>query len=108
MAKPNIAGTAHQYEVAVILNPALDEKKSQALISKYLKVVEEGANGKPGTVEKSDFWGKKSLAYEIQNHKEGFYVIVNFTADSDTTNEFARRLGLDESVIRYKVFRKNA
>lgn len=102
MSKPNVAGSAHSYEVAIILDAAFDEKKATTLIEKYLKVVKDGE----GTVDKIDVWGRRELAYEINNHKEGTYLFVNFTAKSEVTDEFARRLGLEESVIRYKVFRE--
>ncbi|MDR0950606.1 MAG: 30S ribosomal protein S6, partial [Candidatus Ancillula sp.] len=58
-----------------------------------------------GTIDGKDVWGRKTLAYEIKKNKEGIYIIVNFHATSATTDEFARKLGLDELTLRYKVFR---
>jgi small subunit ribosomal protein S6 len=90
-----------KYEVAIIFHPELDDKKANVLVDKYLEIVTENN----GTVEKIDIWGRRSLAYPIKKQTEGTYVIVNFSATSETTNEFTRRLGLDEQTLRYKVFK---
>lgn len=104
MAKANTPGTVHAYEVCVILDAGLDEKKAGNLLDSYLKIITDDS----GVVHKTDGWGRRKLAYEINKKKEGFYFIVTFSATSATTDEFSRRLGLDENTIRFKVFRNEA
>jgi small subunit ribosomal protein S6 len=103
MAKPNEAGSKYVYEVCVIIDGTLDDKKAATLLDKYLEVI----TSEGGTVETTDVWGRRKLAYPIQKKTEGIYIIANFTATSATTDEFARKLGLDEEVLRYKVFRSD-
>lgn len=102
MAKPNKAGNVCQYELCVIFDGALDEKKANALLEKYADVLKE-QGGIPGKVEP---WGRKPFAYEINKKNEGIYFIFEYSATAEASNEFTRRLGLDESTVRFKVFRK--
>ncbi|MDR2508735.1 MAG: 30S ribosomal protein S6 [Candidatus Ancillula sp.] len=104
MAKANTPGSVHAYEVCVILNAGLDEKKAGNLLDSYLKIITDES----GVIHKTDSWGRRKLAYEINKHNEGLYFIVNFSASAATTDEFARRLGLEENTIRFKVFRNEA
>jgi small subunit ribosomal protein S6 len=101
MAKPNVAGSAHAYELCVIFDASLDDKKAILLIEKYLEIITDDG----GTIEKIDTLGRRKFEYEINKKTEGVYVIVNFTCTSDTTNELVRRLALDKSTLRHKLFR---
>ncbi len=91
----------HQYELMVILSPEIDERQVAPTLDKFLKVITTDG----GTIESTDIWGKRRLAYEIQKKTEGIYAVVNFTATSATTNELDRQLNLDERIMRTKVLR---
>jgi small subunit ribosomal protein S6 len=91
----------HQYELMVILNPEIDERQVAPNLDKFLKVITNGG----GTIDNVDIWGRRRLAYEIQKKTEGIYAVVNFTADSATTQELDRQLNLAEQVMRTKVLR---
>ena len=91
----------HQYELMVILNPEIDERTVAPSLDKFLKVITNDG----GSIDKVDIWGKRRLAYEIQKKTEGIYAVVNFTAESATTNELDRQLNLSELVMRTKVLR---
>ncbi|GLI27258.1 hypothetical protein ARHIZOSPH14_15000 [Agromyces rhizosphaerae] len=91
----------HQYELMVILDPAIDERTVAPSLDKFLNVIR--ADG--GTVDNVDIWGKRRLAYEIDKKSEGIYAVVDFTAESATTNELDRQLNLSEAVMRTKVLR---
>lgn len=91
----------HPYELMVILDPSTDERTVQPSMEKFLNVVV--ADG--GKVENLDIWGKRRLAYEIQKHSEGIYVVVDFTATPAATAELDRQLNLSESVMRTKILR---
>lgn len=61
------------YEALYILDPALGEEEITALVEKFKGVVE--ANG---TVSEIDQWGKRRLAYPINDLMEGYYVLMNY------------------------------
>lgn len=91
----------HQYELMVILNPEIDERQVGVNLEKFLKVITNDG----GSIENIDVWGRRRLAYEIQKKTEGIYVVVNFTATSEATQELDRQLKLSELVMRTKVLR---
>ncbi|RDI63077.1 30S ribosomal protein S6 [Nocardia pseudobrasiliensis] len=91
------------YEVMVILDPTLDERTVGPNLDKMLGVVSQQG----GKVDKVDIWGRRRLAYEIAKQSEGIYAVVDLTAESDTVSELDRQLGLNESVLRTKVLRRD-
>jgi small subunit ribosomal protein S6 len=58
-----------------------------------------------GKVEKTDIWGKRRLAYPIEKKPEGYYAIVDLTAEPNTVLELDRQLNLNEGILRTKVTR---
>jgi small subunit ribosomal protein S6 len=90
------------YELMVILDPSLDERTVTPSLETFLNVVR---NDK-GTVEKIEVWGKRRLAYEIAKHTEGIYAVLEVTCGPATVAELDRQLGLNESVLRTKVLRR--
>jgi small subunit ribosomal protein S6 len=91
----------HQYELMVILDPEIDERTVAPSLDKFLNVIRNDG----GTVDKVDIWGRRRLAYEINKKSEGIYAVVDFTAESPTTNELDRQLNLSEAVTRTKRLR---
>ena len=92
------------YEMMVILDPAIDERTVPAALEKFLGVITSGG----GTVDKTDVWGRRRLAYDIDKNSEGIYAVVDMHATPDLAQEFDRQLGLNESVIRTKLIRPDA
>ena len=90
-----------QYELMVILDPEVDERSVAPSLDKFLNVIRNDG----GTIDKIDIWGRRRLAYEIDKKTEGIYAVVNFSAESATTDELDRQLGLSEAVMRTKVLR---
>ena len=90
-----------QYELMVILDPEVDERTVSPSLDKFLNVIRNDG----GTIENIDIWGRRRLAYEIDKKTEGIYAVVNFTAESATTNELDRQLKLSEAIMRTKVLR---
>ena len=96
--------SAHKYELMFIANPELDERGLTKLTEQYLDIVtKEG-----GSIDGTDYWGRRKFAYEINGKNEGNYVVVNYTAEPATSAELDRLLNLNESVIRTKILRKDA
>jgi small subunit ribosomal protein S6 len=99
---PKEAGQAmRQYEMMIILDPALEERTVQPSLEQFLKVVTSAG----GTVDKVDVWGRRRLAYEIDHKSEGIYTVIELNAEPDTVKELDRQLNLNEAVLRTKVVR---
>lgn len=94
----------NQYEVLYVITPELDDEANQSVQEKFAKVITD--NG--GEIEKTDVWGKRRLAYAIDYKTEGFYVLVNFSANPELPRELERNLRNDERIMRYMVTRKEA
>ncbi|GHD81660.1 SSU ribosomal protein S6P [Salinibacterium amurskyense] len=94
----------HQYELMVILDPEIDERTVAPSLDKFLNVIRNDG----GTIDNIDIWGRRRLAYEINKKTEGIYAVVNFTAESKSTDELDRQLSLSEAVMRTKVLRAEA
>jgi small subunit ribosomal protein S6 len=95
--------SAHKYELMMIVDPQLEDASVKKLVDGYLDVVK---NAK-GSIDKTDFWGRRKLAYEIDGNTEGSYVVVNYSVDPATNDELKRQLGLAPQVIRTKILRKD-
>ena len=89
------------YEVMVILDPNLEERTIAPSLDAFLSVVKKDG----GTVEKVDIWGKRRLAYQIQKKPEGYYAVVDVTAEPSVVLELDRQLNLNEAILRTKVTR---
>lgn len=90
MAKLN-----ESYEAMVIYSLTNGEDAAKALIGKFKGMIE--ANG---TLESVDEWGKKKLAYEIDDQAEGYYVLYTFNAKPEFPAEFERVLKITDGVMR--------
>ncbi len=90
------------YEIMVILDPNLDERTVTPSLETFLNVIRTDG----GTVEKIEVWGKRRMAYEIAKHAEGIYAVLEVACESATVAELDRQLGLNESVLRTKVLRR--
>jgi len=91
------------YEIMVILDPSLDERTVQPSLEQFLTVVKTDG----GSVEKIEVWGKRRLSFEIKKNAEGIYAVLEVEAEPATVAELDRQLGLNESVLRTKVLRKD-
>jgi small subunit ribosomal protein S6 len=89
------------YEIMIILDPNIEERTVQPSLEPFLKVVTDGG----GKVEKTDIWGKRRLAYPIDKKPEGYYAVVDLTAEPSVVLEMDRQLNLNEAIVRTKVTR---
>ena len=90
------------YETILVLNTKLDEEASKALVSKFTDMIAAS-----GTVESIDEWGKRRLAYEIEDETEGNYVLVNFTAEPELIAELNRVYAITDGLLRTIIVRKD-
>ena len=92
------------YETLFILKPDLEEEAITAAIERLTELIQ---NNK-GTVEQVNRWGKKRLAYEIQDYREGYYTLVLFQGEPETAKELDRVMRLSDEVIRHVIVRRDA
>lgn len=92
----------NKYEILYILDTKLDDAEKDALIERFKGVVETAG----GSVEGVDKWGVKKLAYEINFKSEGYYVLMNFTAEATVPAEIERQMRITDGVMRFIVVRK--
>ena len=83
------------YEAVYILNPNLSEEQTAALVARFKAVVENN-----GTVTEVDEWGKRRLAYPIDDLNEGYYVLTTFTAAAAVPQELDRIFRITDGVMR--------
>ena len=91
------------YELMVILDPDLEERTVAPSLDTFLNVIRTSG----GNVEKVEVWGKRRLSFEIKKHTEGIYAVLDVNAEPDAVKELDRQLGLQESVLRTKVLRRD-
>ncbi|MGE5328434.1 MAG: 30S ribosomal protein S6 [Deltaproteobacteria bacterium] len=92
----------NSYESIFIINPNLEEEATKAVVEKFKGLIE--TTGKIDSIEE---WGKRKLAYPINKINEGYYVLINFNADSSFAHELERVYKITDDVIKYIVLRKD-
>ena len=85
-----------QYETMYIIKSSLDEAQKAKLVEEMHGIV----LSHKGTIDKIDDWGLKDFAYEIDNMKKGYYVVVTYSVDVEGLNEFKRLLGINPNIVR--------
>ena len=89
------------YECVVIYAPTVGTDVLETSTKKYTEVI----TSRGGKFTGVDDWGKRSLAYEIAFHREGFYHFYKFNGDGEIINELNRQMRIDENVIRHMIIR---
>ena len=89
------------YESTFIARPEISGQQAEALAERFAEIITE--NG--GKVEKTEYWGLKSLAYRIKKHRKGHYIMFNLDAPSAAVKEMERNMSLDEDVLRILTIR---
>ena len=90
------------YDLIFIVRPATPEDE----IKKVLSGVEHACAEKGGKIEKTEHWGTRKLAYRVAKHREGIYVYQQIrTAHHELIAELERRLGVQDSIIKYQTVR---
>ena len=91
----------YSYETIFIIDASLEEDSIKALTEKFTALI-----AKNGTLESVDEWGKRRLAYEIDDKTEGYYVLANFKADGDFPKELDRKFRITDGILRTIIIRK--
>ena len=91
------------YESLFIVNATLETEAIQEVVARFKALVEQN-----GTLESVDEWGKRKLAYPIDDMNEGYYVLMTFSAPTEFPAELSRVYNITDAVIRSLVIAKNA
>jgi len=90
------------YDLIFIVRPATPEEE----IKKVLTSLESACTEKGAKIEKSEHWGTRKLAYKVMKHREGIYLYQQVrTTHGELVHELERRLGVQDSVIKYQTVR---
>ncbi len=93
--------TSRQYELVYIVTPDASEQDVTELHTQIESIIERFK----GTLDKTENWGRRRLAYEIGKHREGTYVVETITGSGELMKEIDRRLRVNDAVIRHLVVR---
>ena len=93
-----------QYETMYILRPDLGDEQTDQAIAKYQTILQEQGAEELDTQHR----GKRRLAYEIQRHREGIYVQMNYSAPGNAIAVMERAMRLSDEVIRYMTIKPEA
>ncbi|WP_146553799.1 30S ribosomal protein S6 [Rummeliibacillus sp. SL167] len=90
------------YELMYIIRPNIEEDAKKALVERFNEILT--SNG--AEIIESKEWGKRRLAYEINDFREGIYQIVKVNADSKAIDEYTRLANISEDIIRHIAVRE--
>jgi small subunit ribosomal protein S6 len=86
-----------RYETILIAHVDLSEDELSSLITRYSAII-TAQKGIPVKVER---WGKRRLAYLIKKQARGFYILIDYAADSAAVNELERNLKINDKVLKF-------
>lgn len=92
-----------RYEVMYILKPGLEEEQTAQVIEKINKIITDGG----GEVTEFNPWGIRRLAYEIDDHREGYYVVLKCRGEHSVARELDRVLRITDGVMRHIIIRED-
>lgn len=91
----------NKYEAAMIFSVVNGEEATQSLKEKFNDLI-----AKNGTIENVDDWGKRRLAYLINDEAEGYYVFFNFESEANFPAELERIAKITDGVLRLMIIKK--
>ena len=91
-----------KYETIFIIDSEVGEENTKALVEKFKTMIETSAQ-----LESIDEWGKRKLAYEINDKTEGYYVLVNFSSSPDFPAELERVYKITEGILKFITINKD-
>ncbi|WP_050613511.1 30S ribosomal protein S6 [Bacillus testis] len=93
-----------KYEIMYIIRPNIEEEAKKALVERFNTILTD--NGAEITETKE--WGKRRLAYEINDFRDGYYMIIKVQSEAAAVQEFDRLAKINEDIIRHMVTKDEA
>ena len=84
----------NSYETLFVVDCSIGEEAVKATVEKFTAMIAEN-----GTIENVDEWGKRRLAYPINDQNDGYYVLVNFKSEGEFPAELERVFGITEGIL---------
>ena len=91
------------YEMLLLLDSSLDEETREGLVEKARGLI----TAEGGVVDAVESWGKRRLAFEINDATDGDYVLINFHTTPEAIAEIDRVLHITDPVFRYMILRRD-
>lgn len=90
-----------KYEIMYIIRPNIEDEAKQAVVERFDNILtSQGAE----IIESKD-WGKRRLAYEIEDFRDGFYRLIQTNAGPEAIQEFDRLAKINDDIIRHIVIK---
>ncbi len=91
----------NNYQLLYIIANDIGDEEKAALVEKFSTLVESLG----GTVSEVDKWGTRRFAYPINYKKEGYYVLMKFSADAEAPAEIERQMRINDNIVRQMITR---
>ncbi|MGD6842663.1 30S ribosomal protein S6 [Bacillus infantis] len=88
-----------KYEIMYVIRPNIEDEAKKALVERFNSILTD--NGAELTESKD--WGKRRLAYEINDFRDGYYQLITLNAEAAAVDEFTRLAKISEDIIRHMV-----
>ncbi|AGX07011.1 MULTISPECIES: 30S ribosomal protein S6 [Bacillaceae] len=88
-----------KYEIMYVIRPNIEDEAKKALVERFNSILTD--NGAELTESKD--WGKRRLAYEINDFRDGYYQLIHLNAEAAAVDEFTRLAKISEDIIRHMV-----
>ena len=89
------------YEIMYIIRPDIEEEARKELVDRFSAILTDSG----ATIDKVDEMGSRRLAYEINDYRDGYYVVIYFEGDENSVNEFDRQAKYSDDLIRHMAIR---
>jgi len=86
-----------RYELIFIVQQELNEEEVKAITERYLQII----TAQKGTIIKTEDWGKRRLAYDINKQSKGTYILVDFYGPGSMIREIERNLKIDDNILKF-------
>ena len=97
-----MSALTNNYETMMVFTMTKGEEYAAELIEKFKSLIEEN-----GTLESIDEWGKRKLAYLINDETDGYYVLINFSSNHEFPAELDRVVNITDGVLRSLTIKKD-
>jgi small subunit ribosomal protein S6 len=91
-----------RYEVIAIIKTDVNEEDMSAIIERSSTIITE----RKGVIAKTEKWGKRRLAYEINKQKDGFYFFIDYAGDGSIVAEMERNFKIDDRILKFMTVTK--
>jgi small subunit ribosomal protein S6 len=91
------------YELLFFVNPTIEDDAREAMMTRLQTTI----TSLGGQIDKTDVWGKRKLAFEVEGLTDGDYTLVDFHAQPDSIAELDRVLRISDTVVRHMIVKRD-